>query len=146
MRIIVGLLLAGVACAGVVVSAACSNQEGVATRVATDWVTESAEAVTEEFVRLTTGDIPLVGQLARSVLEDQLRDSVTWEFSTPECASDDECDLIATATVRVGFSLPFEGNKVYAASLPFDLRVDTERREVTRWTPDVAAASVREVR
>ena len=140
------LLLAVAACAGLAASTACSSQENVASRVATDWVTGSAAVVTEEFVRLTTGEVPFVSQLARSVLEDQLQDNITWEFSQAECAPDDECELTATAVVRIDISLPFDGDKVYVVSLPFNLRVDTEQREVTRWAPDVPAASIREVR
>ena len=80
------------------------------------------------------------------MLEDQLQDNITWEFSQAECAPDDECEITATAVVRIDISLPFDGDKVYVVSLPFNLRVDTEQREVTRWAPDVPAASVREVR
>lgn len=140
------LCLSAAACAGLAAATACSSQENVASRVATEWVTDNAEIVTEEFVRLTTGEVPFVGQLARSVLEDQIQDNITWEFSQAECASDNECELLATAVVPIDVSLPFDGDKIYVVSLPFDLRVDTERREVTRWVPDVPAATVREVR
>lgn len=141
-----GLCLPALACIGLVASAACSSPESVASRVATDWVTDNEAVVTEEFVRLSIGEVPFVSQLARSVLEHQIRDNVTWEFSGAECASDDECELTATAVVHLDISLPFDGDKVFVVSLPFDLRVDTERQEVTRWAPDVAAAAVREVR
>ena len=146
MRITVKLFLAALACMGLVTSAGCLNQESVASRVATEWVTDSEAVVTEEFVRLTIGEVPFVSQLARSVLEDQVRDNVTWEFTEAECASGDECELTATAIVHLDISLPFDGDKIFVVSLPFDLRVDTERQEVTRWTPDIAAASFREVR
>lgn len=146
MRITVKLFLAALACMGLVTSAGCLNQESVASRVATEWVTDSEAVVTEEFVRLTIGEVPFVSQLARSVLEDQIQDNITWEFSQAECASDNECELLATAVVPIDVSLPFDRDKIYVVSLPFDLRVDTERREVTRWVPDVPAATVREVR
>ena len=140
------LCLTAAAVVGLAASAGCLNQESVASRTATEWVTDNAEIVTEEFVRLTTREIAFARTLQRSELEHKIRDNVTWEFSNPACESEDECELLATAVVPIDVSLPFDGDKIYVVSLPFDLRVDTERREVTRWTPDVPAATVREVR
>ena len=144
MRRPIGPLLTILACTCLIASAGCTSQAGVATRIATDWVTDSTSIVTGEFVDLVVGDIPFVSQLARSVLEDQIRDSVTWEFSTPECGSNSRCEVVATASVEIVVDLPLAEPRRFTASLPFNLLVDTERRELVRWVPDLPAASVRE--
>lgn len=142
MRGVTGLL----ACIVLAASVACTNQEGIATSVATDWVTDSVRIVSDEFVKLVLGEVPVLGQLAAGVLADRIQDTATWQYSIPKCGADDRCELTATASVTIDVSLPLVGDKTYAASLPFDLQVDTNRRMVERWVPDVLAASVRESR
>lgn len=133
------------ACAAIGVVMACgANQEAVATRVATEWVTDNVDPVSEEFARLVIGDYPILAQVAGDVLADRIQDSVTWAYDEPQCESDDRCRLIATASVTIDVSLPLLGDRRYVASLPFSLLVDTDAESVLRWLPQPQDASVEE--
>lgn len=120
------------------------NQEAVATRVATDWVTDTVDSVSEEFARLVIGDYPILAQVAGDVLADRIQDSVTWAYNEPRCESDGRCRLIATASVTIDVSVPLLGDRRYVASLPFSLLVDTDAESVLRWQPQPQDASVEE--
>ncbi len=133
------------ACVAVGAVMACeANQEAVATRVATDWVTDNVDPVSEEFARLVIGDYPILTQVAGDVLADRIQDSVTWAYGEPECEPDGRCRLIATASVTIDVSVPLLGDRRYAASMPFSLLVDTDAESVLRWSPQPQDASVEE--
>ena len=93
---------------------------------------------------LVTGNVPIVSQIAGDVLTDQVRDNVAWSYSTPKRVGDEEYQVAATASVTLSVELPLLGTKVYVASLPFILDVDTKAKTVERWSLDALSATVEE--
>ena len=112
--------------------------------VARQWVNDSTDLVAEEIVEFVIGEIPLVSGLASELLEDQIHKQLTWQFSEPAKASGSMYSVTATCLVSLEFSLPLLGTQAYAISLPFDLTIDVDKEEVTRYSTDLLGASIEE--
>lgn len=126
-------------------SAACGgNKEAIATRVVTEWITDSVDPVADEVARLVIRDYPVLTQVAGDILADRIVDSATWEYSEPDCDPYDRCQVTATTSVSIDVTLPVLGDRRYVASLPFSLLVDTEEESVLRWNPVPVDATVEE--
>ena len=131
-----GVTLATLALVGIVATLGCGrNQEAVATRVVTDWVTDGAEPVADEIAQLLIDEFPDLTRISEDQIVHKIRDAYSWSFKVPECGSNIRCDVTATASVIFGVNLPMLGNRTYIASLPSTLLVDTHNRTVLRWTP-----------
>ena len=131
-----GVTLATLALVGLLATLACGrNQEAVATRVVTDWVTDNAEPVADEIAQLLIGEFPDLKRIPEDQIIDKIEDSFSWSYMPPECESNVRCDVTATASVIFGVDLPTLGRRTYIASLPSTLLVDTHDRAVLRWTP-----------
>ena len=129
-------VLMTLACVGIVAALGCGrNQEAVATRVVTDWVTDGAEPVADEIAQLLIDEFPDLTRISEDQIVHKIRDAYSWSFKVPECGSNIRCDVTATASVIFGVNLPMLGNRTYIASLPSTLLVDTHARTVLRWTP-----------
>ena len=124
------------ACVGIVLSVACErNQEAVATRVVTDWVTDNPETVADEIAQLVIGEFPDLMWIPEDQVVHKIEDAYAWSFEPPECGSNVRCDVTAIASVIFGFNLPELGKRTYIVSLPSTLRVDTHGRTILRRTP-----------
>ena len=134
-----GLMLAALLSCG-------ESREAVATRVVTEWVIENTNVVADEVVQAVIGDVPVVSGIAGDALAHQVRDNVTWDYDEPECAPEERCEVVATASVSLRVDIPVVGEREYVASLPFAFTVDTEARAVERWFPRLLDASVVERR
>ena len=145
MTRIVVLLLTLIAIVSLVMACGSGeSQEDIATEAARTWVDNSIEDVSHAVAALVTGNVPIVSQIAGDVLTDQVRDNVAWSYSTPKRVGDGKYEVAATASVTLSVELPILGTKVYVASLPFILDVDTNARTVERWSPDALSATVEE--
>ena len=117
-----------------------------ALNAARQWVDGSTEAVVDAIVTLVVGRVPGANLLS-SVIAGQIDDRVTWSYSEPVDTSDDNVyGVTATVSTEVEFDLPLLGPKTYEAKLPFDLHVDVDDGEVTRWSANLDGASVGEKR
>ena len=133
------------ACVGIVATLGCGrNQEAVATRVVTDWVTDGAEPVADEIAQLLIDEFPDLTRISEDQIVHKIRDAYSWSFKVPECESNVRCDVTATASVIFGVDLPMLGRRTYIASLPSTLLVDTHDRAVLRWAPRPLDAYVEE--
>ena len=142
-----GVTLATLALVALLATLACGrNQEAVATRVVTEWVTDSAQPVADEIAQLLIGEFPDLTRISEDLISDKIEDSFSWSYMAPECESNIKCDVTATASVIIGVNLPMLGNRTYIASLPSTLLVDTHDRAVLRWTPHPLDAYVEEQR
>ena len=140
-----GVTLATLALVALLATLACGrNQEAVATRVVTEWVTDSAQPVADEIAQLLIGEFPDLTRISEDLISDKIEDSFNWSYQAPECESNIKCDVTATASVIIGVNLPMRGNRTYIASLPSTLLVDTHARTVLRWTPHPLDAYVEE--
>ena len=144
LRVVVSLLVLVVAASLVVGCGGGENKEDFASEVARTWVSDSIDEVIDEVVELVAGETPVVSQIAGGVLSEQIRNNVSWEYSTPEREAEDRYQVIAIASVAVDIDIPILGTKTYAASLPFALDVDTDAETVVRWAPDLLSARVGE--
>ena len=79
-------------------------------------------------------------------MAEQIRDNLAWAYSAPRRAGEDRYRVTVTARVNLGIELPLLGDKSYAASLPFNLDVDTNTETAVRWSLDVLSATVGEQR
>ena len=126
--------------------AACGESEAdIAERAAREWVAQSVQDTSNVIAELVGGDVPAASRLAGGLLAGQIRDNVTWTYSTPRQRHEGRYDVTATARVELKLSLPLLGDKAYAVSVAFDLEVDTTDATVVGWSPNLPSATVREL-
>ena len=130
-----------------VIIAACGspqNPEDIATKAGQEWVESNTDRAAEEVVRLIIGNQFIVTELAAEALEQKVSNSMAWTYSSPRHIESDMYELVATASVDAVVPIPIVGDKTYAASLPFNLAIDTGNGSVTNWKPLPLDASVDE--
>ena len=122
----------------------------ISTEVATEWVQDSIDTVSEVLVELlmvapalrdTQDRVPAATLLAGFV-EDQIRDKIAWRYSTPTHEEQALYRVTATAAIEIEIDLPFVEAWPYAVTLPFHLLIDTDARTVQDWTADFDNAFV----
>ena len=135
-------------------AASCGNEEDrteIATAVATNWVQNGTETVSEALVELLTlapaledtlGKMPAAETLVAGLVKDQIRRNVAWRYSTPTSEGQALYRVIATAAFEIEIDLPFVGAWSFAVTLPFRLLIDTDARTVQHWTADFDNAAV----
>ena len=52
-----------------------------------EWGDESIETSASDIVEALIGEFPVMGDLATSFIEEQIRENVTWSYSTPTKAN-----------------------------------------------------------
>ncbi len=97
------------------------------------WANENTELVIGEATELITSAVP-GATLLSDLIAEQIVNQLSWEFSGVAVASESVYRVRATVSVRVNLDLPVVGEKAYGASLPFDLEVDGDTGEVTKWS------------
>ena len=138
--------------AGTVVS--CGGGEDraeISTAVATEWVQDSIDTVSEALVELlivapalrnTLGKVPAAETLLAGLVEDQIRGNIAWRYSTPTPEGQSLYRVTATAAIEIKIDLPIVEAWPYAVTLPFRLLIDTDARTVQDWTADFDNAAV----
>ena len=145
MTKIIVLLLTAMALAGL--WAGCGggeSRENIATGVARDWVNTSIDLVSEATVELIVGEKPALTQLAGGVIADQVRENLSWTYSTPKEEGEDRYSITATAVADLKIDIPLLGEREYSVSAPFNLEIDTRARAVSEWSLELLSARVEE--
>ena len=118
-----------------------SNEE-IALETAQQWVDTSIDQVSEVVVDLVAGENPALAGIAASVVADQVRDNVNWEYSAPQRETGDQYSLTATASAEFEINVPLLGAREFTASVPLDLTVDTSVPSVVDWSIGRTGVSV----
>ena len=123
----------------------------ISTDVATEWVQDSIDTVSEVLVELlmvapalrdTLDKVPTAETLLAGFVADQIRDNIAWHYSVPTPEQQALYRVTATAAIEIEIDLPFVDAWPYAVTLPFHLLVDTDARTVQDWTADFDNAAV----
>ena len=120
------------------------NHEEVALQVAQEWADESITAIASDIVDGLIGEFPVLGALATSVIEEQIREHVSWSYSTPIRTAEGRYQITAAANAAVEMSIPVLGDKAFDVSLDFHLDVDTEKAAVVDSRFDPSSLAVQE--
>ena len=137
---IVGLVVVGML--------ACSSEDpevakGKALSVAHQWVEDSTELVAGAMVEFVVGEQPAAA-VVRNVVAEKIHDQLDWTYSEADRLSDGVYGVTATAKSSVALSIPLVGSISFEATLPIDLEINVDDESVTKWTPVLRDASVRE--
>ena len=135
-----------VALGAVLLSPGCGGSDpgDVALQVSRDWANESIKEVSEDIGGALVGEIPVLGRMAASLIEDQIRENITWDFSATVKGPQNQYDVVATAITEAKINVPLIVDKTYAVSVDFRLEVDTDVERVTRSRLDVLSLRVEE--
>ena len=134
------------------------DKAAVARQIANQWILDNTEeviadvvgavrnapAVSDQLDRLPSLLVDTATNLLEDNIEQQVRERLSVELSSPSRSSDDFYVVTATLELQIAVDLPVVGQQSYSAKIPFDLTVDVEAREVERWTVDVSGVSVAE--
>ena len=146
----VAILILMLAISGTAVSCGEDRAE-IATEVAMEWSQDSIDAVSEVLVELllvapalrdTLDQVPSAETMLAGVVEDRVRDELTWHYSTPTPDGQAVYRVTVTATIEIEIDLPLVGEWPHAVTLPFHLLVDTDAQSVKEWTADFDNAVV----
>lgn len=129
-------------CVWSVIGCGGPSKEEVALETAQQWVDASIDQVSEAVVELVAGEYPALAGLAASVVADQVRDSLDWEYSTPRRETGDQYSLTTTPSAEFELKIPLLDTQEYSASVPFNLTVDTSTRSVVDWSISLTGTSV----
>jgi hypothetical protein len=119
------------------------NQEEIALQVAKDWTGESISNIAEDIADAVTLGIPVLSNLAKPLIEEQIRANVHWSYSTPVKRADSRYDVVSTASVPIVIDIPFIST-TYDVSVDYDLDIDTKERQVVDSQLNLSSLSVRE--
>ena len=120
------------------------NSEAVALEVAQDWASDSVTSAASNISDALLQDQPILEAIAASVVEDQIRSNVSWNFSSPRQLNGSRYEVMATANSSVTISIPILGDKTFDISGSFVLEIDTEREQVQSSRLDVSSLSIQE--
>ena len=135
--VVLGAVLLSPGCGG-------SDPEEVALQVSRDWANESIREVSEDISGALLGEIPVLGRVAASLIEDQIRENITWDLSATVKGPQNLYDVVAKAITEARIDVPLVVDKTYAVSVDFRLEVDTDVKRVTRSRLDVLSLRVEE--
>lgn len=119
------------------------DPQEVAERVAREWTVTSVEEISLRVIDALIADNPILEQIAASQVADQIKQRVSWTYSTPTKENDDRYQVVATANMPVDISLAFF-QRSYDISLAFNLTIDTKEEQVINWAPDLGSLSLEE--
>ena len=121
------------------------NRAEIADEAAREWASNSIGKVADEVIDFAIGEVPMVSRLASDALEEQIRESATWTFATPQPGIGHRYDVTATISARLTIDLPLLDEKSYLVSLPVRLDVDTVDKAILDWSPHIPGATIEEV-
>lgn len=125
--------------------AGCGSEDdgkAVAAEVASAWVNSSIDEVSGAVAELVIGEEPAVAGLAAGALSGLIRDGLSWTYSEPMRLREGRYEVTATAVADITVTIPLLDDRRYVASLPLNLEVDIEARNVASWLPDLDSATV----
>lgn len=121
------------------------KREDIALEVAQEWTSTSVATAATMISEALIQDQPTLQALAASLIEDQIRQNVTWDYATPTQLNGRMYEAVATATTSVSVDIPILGNKGFEVSGKFILQIDTDSREVTRTILNMPSFTVQEL-
>ena len=125
--------------------AACGtgeDEEAVAIEVATNWVDSNISELSEAVADLVLDEEPALASLAAGGLAGLIRENVSWTYSKPVRLRESRYRVTATAVADATIKIPLLDDRRYVATVPFNLEVDTDARDVVSWLPDLGSVSV----
>ena len=135
-RIIIPLILLAVIITSVI---GCGEDPVVvAQEVARDWTNTSVSEISEDIGAFSTGNIPLLKDVAASIVEGAIRDDLTWSYGKPQRLSDDIYLVVATASSD--FDIFLIGS--YTVSMDYRLEIDTKYKKVLDAPFDIDSFSI----
>ncbi|MCE2405210.1 MAG: hypothetical protein J4F43_08640 [Dehalococcoidia bacterium] len=134
----VAVLALGIACS------ASSTPEEIATDAAREWTDESVDDVADNLAEFVLGEVPLLSPLGGELVEIFLDRSIDWTYGSPRQYGNALYDVVTTASVDFEVDIPIVGAKSYTISLPFTIRVNTDRMSVVDADADFLGARVNE--
>ena len=150
MKRVAILMVLMLAMTGTAVSCGEDRAE-ISTEVATEWVQDSIDTVSEVLVELlmaapalrdTLDKVPAAETLLAGFVADQIGDKIAWRYSMPTPEEQALYRVTATAAIEIEIDLPLVEAWPYAVTLPFHLLIDTDARTVQDWTADFDNAAV----
>ncbi|MBT7081013.1 MAG: hypothetical protein HN929_06050 [Chloroflexi bacterium] len=119
------------------ISSSCSNPKAEAIEIAKVWTSDvdNIAAVANEIADLVIEDVPGVTGLLASTIKNQIKDEISWGYSTATAHGDSNYSVTATSTVTL--ALPILGD--YGISVDYLLSVDNSAAEVTSWSIDAGS-------
>ena len=119
------------------ISSSCSNPEAEAIEIAKAWTSDvdNVASVSNEIADLVIGNVPGVTVLLASTIKNQIKDDISWEYSTATTHGDSNYSVVATSTVTL--ALPILGD--YGISVDYLLSIDISAAEVTSWNIDASS-------
>ncbi len=145
MALVLAVTFAGVSCGS------GPDREAISTEVATEWVEDSIDLVSEIMVELlnvspalrdTLDKMPNSKALLAGLVADQVGDKIAWSYSAPVQDREELYRVTATAALELEIDLPIIGERPYAVTLPFHLLIDTATRTAEEWAVDLENAVV----
>ena len=127
------------------------DREAISTEVATEWVQDSVDLVSEVVVELLNVSpalrdaldrMPQSKALLARLVAGQISDKIAWSYSAPVQDGEALYRVTATAAMELEIGLPLIGDQVFAVTLPFNLLIDTDARAIEEWGVDLANAAV----
>lgn len=125
--------------------AGCQNQDddkAVAVDVASAWVDSSIDEVSSAIAELVIRERPAAATLAAGAISGLIRERLSWDYSEPVRLREGRYRVTATAVADITVQIPPLVNANYMVTMPFNLDVDTDNKEVVSWLPDLNSAAV----
>ena len=126
-------------------TAACGtgeDEEAVVIEVASNWVDSNVSVISETVADLVLDDEPALASLVAGGLAGLIRENISWTYSGPVRLRENRYRVTATAVADATIKIPLLDDRRYVATVPFNLEVDTNARNVVSWLPDLGSASV----
>lgn len=98
----------------------------IAGKVAKEWSANNVDNVSSSIGDLIAGDNPLIKIAMVTVIKNEIKQRIAWEYSEPRKLGEDQYEVIATA--YSGVEVPLLGS--YKVSLDYNLKIDTGRKQV----------------
>lgn len=98
----------------------------IASKVARDWTANNLDGVSKGIAGQVAGNNPLLETTIATIMSNEIKQRITWEYSQPNKLDEDKYRVIATASTQIEITLL--GN--YKVSLNYNLEIDTKNKRV----------------
>jgi hypothetical protein len=93
---------------------------------------------------LATARVPMLRDMAKSLVEDQIRQRVDWTYSSPMKVGDNMYQVTAIAGMEFNVEVLIV-RKTFGVSVAYVLTIDTQAEEVVNSALDMASFTIREL-
>ena len=135
----VAVLALGIACS------TSSTPEEIATDAAREWTDESVDDVADNLAEFVLGEVPLLSPLGGELVEIFLDRSIDWTYGSPRQYGNAPYTMWSQRQAWTSrWISQIVRRKSYTISLPFTIRVNTDRMSVVDADADFLGARVNE--